>query len=171
MQYSGTYKNAFAVIPVVSRTHNAKCTARQDQNLSLLVASHFNPSRRSFLSQQQKYSHLLSVENVPCMLISNFALFLLTLMRAKKSRVIFQANTKIFVSWQQILDGNDPPTDVEMSSTMVGASTAIGQSAAVLQCIDEDTEDTHTFRLVDDADGRFNVDGNQLEVFVERGLK
>ncbi|XP_022098055.1 protocadherin Fat 4-like [Acanthaster planci] len=64
----------------------------------------------------------------------------------------------------KIINENDPPTRVEISRTFVGASTAIGQSAAVLQCIDEDATDTHTFSLVNNTENMFAIVGNELRV-------
>ncbi|XP_038054823.1 protocadherin Fat 4-like [Patiria miniata] len=69
----------------------------------------------------------------------------------------FQFNVKI-------IDVNDPPIRLEISTTYVGAGSAIGQTVAQLQCIDEDATDTFTYRLVNNADGKFMINGNNLEV-------
>jgi len=62
-----------------------------------------------------------------------------------------------------ILDRNDPPLGVNLSAGGVPEDTAIfGLVGTVTQRGDQDQGDLFTFILLDDGDGRFVLEGNQL---------
>ncbi|HRE89564.1 MAG TPA: cadherin repeat domain-containing protein, partial [Myxococcota bacterium] len=63
----------------------------------------------------------------------------------------------------QILDRNDPPLGATLSTTGTPETTPIfGLVGAFSQRGDPDQNELHTFRLLDDAEGRFVLEGNQL---------
>lgn len=57
-----------------------------------------------------------------------------------------------------------PPTAINNSGNTVAENSSTGTVIGQLSSIDPDTDDTHTYTLDDDADGRFRIVGNQLQV-------
>ena len=63
----------------------------------------------------------------------------------------------------QVLDRNDPPLGATLSTTGTPETTPLfGLVGAFSQLGDPDQNESHTFRLLDDAQGRFVLEGNQL---------
>ena len=62
-------------------------------------------------------------------------------------------------------DSSDtPPTGIAISNTMAAEGSAIGTVVGSLAAFDADADESFTFSLVDDAGGRFAVDGHKLVV-------
>ncbi|MEX2648191.1 MAG: Ig-like domain-containing protein, partial [Alphaproteobacteria bacterium] len=64
---------------------------------------------------------------------------------------------------------NDNPTDIALSNASVAENTvflplAAGAMVGTLSATDVDTGDSHAFTLLDDAGGRFQIAGNQLQI-------
>ena len=59
---------------------------------------------------------------------------------------------------------NQAPTDVGLSNILVRELSAKGTLVGTLTGVDPDAGDTFTYSLVNDADGRFQLVGNQLQV-------
>ncbi|AOY82774.1 hypothetical protein BJP36_25575 [Moorena producens JHB] len=59
---------------------------------------------------------------------------------------------------------NTAPTDISLSGRSVKEFSKNGTTIAKLTTKDVDSGDTHTYQLLDDAKGRFEIDGNQLKV-------
>ncbi|MCH2247167.1 MAG: Ig-like domain-containing protein [Crocosphaera sp.] len=59
---------------------------------------------------------------------------------------------------------NDAPTDITLSSTNVDETATNGDAIATISTTDPDPNDSHTYILIDDANGRFTLNGNVLEV-------
>ncbi|WP_170297720.1 cadherin domain-containing protein [Paracoccus litorisediminis] len=59
---------------------------------------------------------------------------------------------------------NYTPTDVALSNAEVIGSAVAGTVVGSLTATDRETTDTHSFALVDDADGRFRIVGNEIRV-------
>lgn len=63
----------------------------------------------------------------------------------------------------QVLDRNDAPLGATLSTTGTPETTPLfGLVGAFTQVGDPDQNESHTFRLIDDAEGRFVLEGNQL---------
>ncbi|MBW4679740.1 MAG: putative Ig domain-containing protein [Microcoleus vaginatus WJT46-NPBG5] len=56
------------------------------------------------------------------------------------------------------------PSDILLSSVAVNENSPAGTLIGSLSASDPDAEDTHTYALLDNAGGRFIIDGNQLKV-------
>ncbi|SDM85099.1 VCBS domain-containing protein [Afipia sp. GAS231] len=63
-----------------------------------------------------------------------------------------------------ITNVNEAPTDISLSNSTIGQSTANNTVIGVLSAVDPDAGDTATFSLVDNAGGQFAVSGNNLVV-------
>jgi len=61
-----------------------------------------------------------------------------------------------------ITDVNQAPTSITLSQTQVSENSASGTIIGELDSIDPESGDTHTYELVDDAGGRFQIVDNQL---------
>ena len=61
-----------------------------------------------------------------------------------------------------ITDVNEAPTSITLSQTQVNENSASGTVIGELNSVDPETGDTHTYELVDDAGGRFQIVDNQL---------
>ena len=59
---------------------------------------------------------------------------------------------------------NTAPTDISLSGNSVKEFSNNGTTIAKLTTKDVDSGDTHKYKLLDDADGRFKIDGNRLKV-------
>ncbi len=59
---------------------------------------------------------------------------------------------------------NDPPTDIELSSSSVEEQAPPRSRVGLLSATDADGGDRHTFELVDDGGGLFAIDGAELQV-------
>ena len=59
---------------------------------------------------------------------------------------------------------NQTPTDVTLSTNTVAENSEPGTVVGDLTVVDADVSDTHSYELVDDAGGRFVIEGNQLKV-------
>lgn len=68
--------------------------------------------------------------------------------------------------------GNDAPADIQISNAAISENLANGQTVGTLSSTDADAAlgDTAVFTLVDDADGRFGLSGNDLVVTGSAGL-
>jgi hypothetical protein len=58
----------------------------------------------------------------------------------------------------------NPPTAIRLDNQTVAENTSEGTVVGELTTLDPDTDDRHTYRLVDDAEGRFAIAQNQLRV-------
>ncbi|MBD2314037.1 hypothetical protein H6G20_20415 [Desertifilum sp. FACHB-1129] len=65
-----------------------------------------------------------------------------------------------------IIDNDFPgaPTGIELSNNTLDENSPAGSVIGLLSTLDPDVGDTHTYTLLDDADGRFTLNGNQLVV-------
>ncbi|XP_076442794.1 protocadherin-16-like [Babylonia areolata] len=72
----------------------------------------------------------------------------------------------------EVTDSNDPPHDIQLSGkrSSVGEVTKTDTPVGKLTVVDEDTEQVHTFTLLDDAGGMFKVtpDGTVVKATDER---
>jgi Nidogen-like/CARDB/Cadherin domain len=59
---------------------------------------------------------------------------------------------------------NQPPTDVALSQSSVDENSANATVIGTLSTTDPDATDSHVYTLLDDASGRFAINGNQLVV-------
>ncbi|WP_146510295.1 cadherin repeat domain-containing protein [Thalassoglobus neptunius] len=59
---------------------------------------------------------------------------------------------------------NNAPTDVRLTSTDIEDSAPDNAIVGILIAVDADIPDSHTFTLVDDAGGRFHINGRTLRV-------
>ena len=64
----------------------------------------------------------------------------------------------------QIVDVNDPPTNVTLSNAIISEGAEVGQIIGSLNAMDEDEGDMLTFRLDYNPSGLFNVSDNHLVV-------
>jgi len=60
-------------------------------------------------------------------------------------------------------DINEPPTDIILSGDVLLERSPQGTTVGYLTAVDPNPSDTHTFELIDDAGGRFQIVGNQLQ--------
>ncbi len=60
--------------------------------------------------------------------------------------------------------GNQAPTDLNMSGTAVDENAADGLVVGTLSAIDPDSGETFTYALLDDANGRFAIQGDRIVV-------
>ena len=63
-----------------------------------------------------------------------------------------------------VTDVSMAPTDVLLSSAHVAEAATNGTEIGTLSAIDPDAGDTHTYTLLDDAGGRFAIQGDKLVV-------
>lgn len=61
-------------------------------------------------------------------------------------------------------DGNEAPTDLELSATSVPEDAEEGDAVATITATDPDPGESFTFTIPDDPDGKFAIDGDQLVV-------
>ena len=59
---------------------------------------------------------------------------------------------------------DDAPTQIQLSNTSIDENVANGSIVGTLGTIDPDAGDTHTYELVNNADGRFTIVGNEIQV-------
>ena len=59
---------------------------------------------------------------------------------------------------------NNAPTDITLDGNSVNELSENGITIGTLSTIDPDSGDNHTYELLDNADGRFKIDGNRLKV-------
>ena len=64
----------------------------------------------------------------------------------------------------QILNVNDPPTNVTLSNAVISEGAEVGQIIGSLNAMDEDEGDVLTFRLDYNPSGLFNISDNHLVV-------
>jgi len=64
----------------------------------------------------------------------------------------------------EIADGNDAPTDLDISNSTVNENASNGSVIGSLSVTDEDAVDAHAYALLNDAGGRFQILGNLLLV-------
>ena len=64
----------------------------------------------------------------------------------------------------QIINVNDPPTNVTLSNTIISEGSVVGQIIGSLNAMDEDEGDVLTFRLDHNPSGLFNTSDNHLVV-------
>ena len=67
-------------------------------------------------------------------------------------------------------NANDAPDDLSLSNASVNENVATGTVAGTVTGTDADAGDTLTYSLVDDAGGRFAIDGGSGELTVAAGL-
>ncbi len=63
-----------------------------------------------------------------------------------------------------VLDENDPPTDLSLDRATVAENSSNGTVVGKLTTADQDVADTFTYTLVDNAGNRFVLVGNELRV-------
>ncbi|WDD36491.1 CARDB domain-containing protein (plasmid) [Nostoc sp. UHCC 0926] len=74
-------------------------------------------------------------------------------------------NNNVFAQAIQFLDlYNNPPTDIQLSNKKIDENSLTGTLIGTLSTTDPDLDETHTYKLLDSASGRFFLDGNQLKV-------
>jgi VCBS repeat-containing protein len=61
-------------------------------------------------------------------------------------------------------NNGETPTDITLSDNTLDENSPAGTVVGDLSAIDPDAGDTHTYTLVDDADGAFIIDGDQIKV-------
>ncbi len=59
---------------------------------------------------------------------------------------------------------NEAPSDISLSATTIAENSAQGAVVGLLTALDPDANDTASFILLDDAGGRFAIDGGNLTV-------
>jgi len=59
---------------------------------------------------------------------------------------------------------NNPPTDIVLSNNAIAENSDSNTLVGTLTTVDADIDDTHTYTLLDDSEGRFAIDGNRLIV-------
>ncbi|MEM1172991.1 MAG: DUF4347 domain-containing protein, partial [Cyanobacteria bacterium P01_H01_bin.35] len=57
---------------------------------------------------------------------------------------------------------NNPPTEIQLDNNAIAENSNNGTVVGTLTTTDSDVDDTHTYTLLNDADGRFVVDGNRI---------
>jgi Ca2+-binding RTX toxin-like protein len=76
------------------------------------------------------------------------------------------------IEWLQWVDGtfdlssllNSMPTDIILSNSLVRENSATGTMVGLLTATDPDSQATHSFELIDDGGGLFQLQGNRLVV-------
>jgi hypothetical protein len=63
-----------------------------------------------------------------------------------------------------VIDANEAPTDISLDVTGIAENSPTGTVIGNLSAADPDAGDTHTYTLLDNAGGRFAIDGTQLKV-------
>ena len=66
-------------------------------------------------------------------------------------------------------DVNEAPDSLELSTNSVPENSAAGTPVGTVSAVDPDRDDSVTFALADDADGRFTIDEKTGEVTVANG--
>jgi Ca2+-binding RTX toxin-like protein len=59
---------------------------------------------------------------------------------------------------------NNAPTDITLSKNSIAENSPTGTVIGNLSAIDPNSNDTHTYTLLNNAGGRFSIDGNKLKV-------
>jgi hypothetical protein len=59
---------------------------------------------------------------------------------------------------------NNAPTDITLAGNQVNENSAAGTVVGTLSTLDPDVGDTHFYTLIEDAEGRFIIEGNQIKV-------
>jgi Ca2+-binding RTX toxin-like protein len=65
---------------------------------------------------------------------------------------------------------NDAPLDINLSNSSINENSKTGKVIGNLSTLDPDVGDTHTYSLINDADGRFILDGKKLLVAANNRL-
>jgi hypothetical protein len=63
-----------------------------------------------------------------------------------------------------LTNANEAPFLINLSNLSVGENAAPGTVIGLLSTTDPDAGDSHTYSLLENADGRFQVVGNQIQV-------
>ena len=63
-----------------------------------------------------------------------------------------------------VTNGNEAPTDLALSANTVAENSANGTVVGQLSAVDPDASDTATYSLVDNAGGRFAINGSNIVV-------
>lgn len=63
-----------------------------------------------------------------------------------------------------VADTNEAPVAVHLIPSTILESSDVGTAVGMLNVVDPDRMDVHTFELLDDAGGRFRLTGNTIEV-------
>ncbi len=64
----------------------------------------------------------------------------------------------------KVLNRNDAPTDIALSNSSIDENSPNGTVIGILSTADEDSMDTHTYKLIDNANGRFALNGKEIVV-------
>ncbi|MBW4492349.1 MAG: putative Ig domain-containing protein [Oscillatoria princeps RMCB-10] len=59
---------------------------------------------------------------------------------------------------------NNAPTDITLSKNSIAENSPTGTVIGNLSALDPDSNDSHTYTLLNNAGGRFSIDGNKLKV-------
>jgi hypothetical protein len=70
----------------------------------------------------------------------------------------------------RIVNVNDSPLDINLSNSLINENSKTGKVIGNLSTLDPDLGDTHTYSLINDADGRFILDGKKLLVAANNRL-
>jgi Ca2+-binding RTX toxin-like protein len=64
----------------------------------------------------------------------------------------------------EVVNVNDTPLDINLSKSSINENSSNGTIIGNLSTLDPDLGDTHSYTLINNADGRFTLDGNKLLV-------
>lgn len=64
----------------------------------------------------------------------------------------------------QVLDQNDAPTGIKLTSTHVTENARAGTTVGTLETVDQDSSDTHTYKISGTNEGRFYIDHSRIVV-------
>ncbi|EDN72428.1 conserved hypothetical protein [Beggiatoa sp. SS] len=59
---------------------------------------------------------------------------------------------------------SNAPTGITLSNNTITANSSLGTPIGSLKTVDQDINDTHTYTLENDSEGRFAIAGNQLQI-------
>lgn len=64
----------------------------------------------------------------------------------------------------EVVNVNEGPQSIEIDNSLVDEDAAVGAVVGTLSTTDPDAGDSHTYTLLDNAGGRFQIVGNELQV-------
>jgi Ca2+-binding RTX toxin-like protein len=64
----------------------------------------------------------------------------------------------------EVVNINDTPLEINLSNSSINENSSNGTIIGNLSTLDPDVGDTHSYTLINNADGRFTLDGNKLLV-------
>ncbi|NER39686.1 MAG: hypothetical protein F6J93_38090 [Oscillatoria sp. SIO1A7] len=88
----------------------------------------------------------------------------ITVRTADSAGNVFDQTLAIAVSNMDETVPNNPPTDIVLSNSVIAENSPNGAVVGDLTTTDPNSGDTHSYTLVDNAEGRFAISGSQLVV-------